>query len=171
MARAVRNAPLHERRPWGRRWLGFSVKTRPDSARQHPRLPWWRRWFGDRAERAATNYLRRQGHEVLARNWRCDFGELDLVTRAGSELVFVEIRSTARVDVAAPLTSVDVAKQKQVVRVALAFLKCHGLLGRAARFDVVAVSWPPDQAQPTIEHQPHAFAVPEAALGRGGMFA
>ena len=44
-----------------------------------PRSPWWRRWFGSRSERAAARYLKGQGLRLVARNYQCAHGELDLV--------------------------------------------------------------------------------------------
>jgi putative endonuclease len=134
------------------------------------RQPWWRRWFGTRAERAAERQLRRLGHRVLARNWRCPLGELDLVTRDGAEIVFVEVRSSAG-DESAPLASVDAKKQRRLVRLALAFLKQHGLLDRPARFDVVVVSWPAQARQAAVHHVPQAFRIEPDRPGSGGMVA
>ena len=62
-------------------------------AADSPTKPWWRRWFGNRSERAAARFLRRQGHRIVARNWRCSLGELDLVTLDRGCLVFVEVRA------------------------------------------------------------------------------
>ena len=44
-----------------------------------PRMPWWRRWFGTRSERAAAKFLKRQGYRIVARNYSCPLGELDLI--------------------------------------------------------------------------------------------
>jgi putative endonuclease len=128
--------------------------------------PWWRRWFGTRAERAAARFLRRQGFRILARNYTCPQGELDLVALDGSCLVFVEVRSTAGDDPTGPAVSVDEAKQRQLTRLALSFLQKRRLLGRAARFDVLAVSWPEGRRQPVIAHYRNAFEAP----GRFQMF-
>ena len=63
-------------------------------AGETPRKPWWRRWFGSRSERAAERFLRRLGYRVVARNYSCSHGELDLVAVDGACVVFVEVRST-----------------------------------------------------------------------------
>jgi putative endonuclease len=135
-------------------------------AEASPRLPWWRRWFGTRSERAATRYLRRLGHRVLARNWSCPQGELDLVTLDGRCIVFVEVRSTGTEDIERPAASVDAAKQQRLTQVALAFLQKHRMLGRLARFDVLALSWPPNRKEPRIVHYVNAFE----AVGRFQLF-
>jgi putative endonuclease len=123
-----------------------------------PRKPWWRRWFGQRSERAAERYLKKQGQRVLARNWTCALGELDLVMRDGDVIVFVEVRSSAQ-DWQSPAESVNAEKQRRLVRLALAFLKCYGLLGFPARFDVILVRWPGSLRRPEIRHLPCAFVI------------
>src|SRR3954470_22530280 len=110
-----------------------------------PRKPWWRRWFGTRSERAAARFLRRKGYRVVARNYTCPLGELDLVALDGACLVFVEVRSTESADPTVAAASVDLEKQRRLTRLALHFLQRKNLLNRAARFDVLAVSWPADK--------------------------
>jgi putative endonuclease len=119
--------------------------------------PWWRRWFGTRAERAAARYLKKRGYRILTHNYTCALGELDLVVVEGDCLVFVEVRSTEGSDTTVPAESVDRQKQQRLTRLALHFLKSKNLLNRAARFDVLAISWPANRAEPTIAHYPNAF--------------
>src|SRR5919201_5078223 len=83
------------------------------------RWPWWRRWFGTRSERAAARYLRGLGYRILARNYRCALGELDLVALDGGCIVFVEVRSTAQADAGRPAESVDAVKQRRLTDLAL----------------------------------------------------
>jgi putative endonuclease len=126
------------------------------------RIPsWWRRWFGTRSERAAARYLLQRGWTILARNVAMRVGELDLVALDGEFVVFVEVRSTGTGDVVRPADSIDAAKQRRVSAAALAFLQKHRLLDRAARFDVLTVSWPPNQSTPVIVHFPNAFEAPD----------
>jgi putative endonuclease len=62
--------------------------------------------------------------------------------------------------------AVDAAKQQKLTRLALAWLKRHELLEYPARFDVVAVTWPPQARRPRIDHYRNAFP----AVGRGQMY-
>jgi putative endonuclease len=130
------------------------------------RKPWWRRWFGDRSERAASRYLKGLGYRILVRNYACRLGEIDLIAADGGCIVFVEVRSTADASSDGPAASVDHEKQRRLTQAATVFLQQHRLLGRAARFDVVAVSWPEHAREPRIEHTQHAFA----CAGASGMF-
>jgi putative endonuclease len=130
------------------------------------RWPVWRRWFGDRSERAAGRFLKRLGYRVLARNVLSPAGELDLIALDGRTLVFVEVRSTEGGDLERPAASVDLAKQRKLTDAALAFLQKKRLLDHPARFDVIAVSWPPNQPEPRIVHYLNAFE----AVGRFQMY-
>jgi putative endonuclease len=129
------------------------------------RKPWWRRWFGNRSERAAARFLKGLGYRILVRNYSCSLGELDLIALDQGCIVFVEVRSTAGDSIKAA-ASVDDRKQKQLTKLALHFLKAKQLLNQAARFDVLAVSWPDGQSEPAIMHYQNAFE----AVGRWQMF-
>jgi putative endonuclease len=120
-------------------------------------LPWWRRWFGNRSERAAAAFLRRLGYRILQHNFSCNLGEIDLIALDGSCIVFVEVRSTEAADTLVPALSVDRRKQQKLTRLAQYYLKAKRLTDRAARFDVLAISWPVHEAEPRIVHYLNAF--------------
>src|SRR5262245_6576047 len=130
------------------------------------RRPWWRRWFGSRSERAAERFLKRLGYRIVARNYTSPLGELDLIAVDHQCVVFVEVRSTSQDSTARPAASVDDAKQRRLTQLALHFLQQHHLLNHPARFDVLAISWPPERREPVIEHHPNAFP----AVGRLQMY-
>lgn len=122
-----------------------------------PSRPWWRRWFGTRSERAAARFLKQKGHRIFCRNWSCDLGELDLVTRDGDTLVFVEVRSTSGTDTERPALSVDDEKQRRLTKLATAFMQRYRVEEVRCRFDVLAISWPAQKKEPVIEHFENAF--------------
>jgi len=84
----------------------------------------------------------------------------------GRTVVFVEVKTRRSHTAGSPAEAVGPEKQRRLTRAALVFLKAHGLLEHASRFDVVAVTWPKETRRPTIEHFRNAFA----AVGRGQMF-
>ena len=93
---------------------------------------------GKRGEDVAAAALVRNGYEILARNWRCTEGELDLVAKHRGEVVFVEVR--ARADgTGAALESISPRKSARLQNLAQAYLAEHGLDDAAYRIDVVAV--------------------------------
>lgn len=111
----------------------------PPTRKECPRPPDPRHAFGRRGEDAAAEFLRRRGLEVLARNVRTAFGEIDLIATDGEVVVFVEVKARRRAGAHEALAAVDARKQKRLSRLALVFLARAGWLDRAARFDVVAV--------------------------------
>ena len=136
------------------------------------RWPWQRtpqatNRLGQRGEAAAERFLKRLRYKIVARGYRTQEGELDLVAVDGRTVVFIEVKTRESHDAGHPAEAVDEAKQKRITRLALAYLKRHQLLDYPARFDVIAVTWPPQAKRPTIEHFRHAF---EAHAGRGQMF-
>src|SRR5436190_19167915 len=121
--------------------------------------------LGRRGEDAAARYLRRLGYVIVARGHRDNIGELDLVAVDGRTVVFIEVKTRTTHDAGHPADAVDEAKQRRLTRLALSYMKRHDLLDCAARFDVVAVTWPAPGRQ-TIEHFKNAFE----AVGFDGMF-
>jgi putative endonuclease len=106
----------------------------------------------------AEAFLRAHAYTIVARNFRCRAGEIDLVALDGPVLVFVEVRSRSGAGAGTPLESVDGRKQAQVARVAQYFLAGRGGPERDARFDVVGVRF--DVDPPTVEHVQGAFELP-----------
>jgi putative endonuclease len=123
------------------------------------------RSLGRRGEDAAARYLRKLGYVIVARGHRDNIGELDLVAVDGRTVVFIEVKTRTSHDAGHPADAVDEAKQRRLTRLALSYMKRHDLLECAARFDVVAVTWPL-RGRPTIEHYQNAFE----AVGFEGMF-
>ena len=121
--------------------------------------------FGERGEREAARYLRRHGYRVVASRHRHRYGEVDLIAVDGETVVFVEVKTRRRGD-DAPAEAVDAQRQKRLTRAGLAFLKSHGLLEYASRFDVVEVIWPDERQRPTVRHIQDAFP----AVGVGQMY-
>lgn len=111
--------------------------------------------MGDRGENLAARYLRNLGYRIIVRNFRCEAGEIDIIAREGTTLVFVEVK-TRSYDDPAPEDQVHEGKQHQLTRVAKIYLSRYGTPQPPARFDVVAVLWP-NGREPIIRHTPHAF--------------
>ena len=94
---------------------------------------------GDRGERAAAVFLERQGCEILAAQWRCRYGELDLVARGRDGIVcFVEVKRRGPRSIGLPREFVDGRKQERLRRAANLYIGVHGL-DSPARFDVAEV--------------------------------
>src|SRR5207342_2070009 len=96
---------------------------------------------GVAAEDAALAHLRAAGLQLLARNVRYPFGEIDLVMREGATLAFVEVRYRRSRSFGGAAASVTRDKRRKLARAAQAWLGAHRAHARSdCRFDVVAVS-------------------------------
>ncbi len=95
---------------------------------------------GRAAEKHARHYLEARGLALVACNYRCRGGEIDLVMRDGDCLVFVEVRLRRTARYGSGAESVDRRKQQKLIHTARHYLQTQGAGNRPARFDVVALS-------------------------------
>jgi putative endonuclease len=106
----------------------------------------YRQRLGALGEDRAADWYRAAGYEVIARNWRCAEGELDLVVALPGELVFCEVKTRTSDRFGIPTEAVTAAKQRRLRMLAARFLAEHpladGSAARSLRFDVVAVIGP-----------------------------
>lgn len=95
---------------------------------------------GRKAENLARDHLQARGLRMLAANYRCRYGELDLVMRDGAFLVVVEVRSRRSERHGAPEASIGFRKAQRLARSARCFLREHPQFGgMMLRFDVVGI--------------------------------
>ncbi len=90
---------------------------------------------GQRAEELCADLLRRAGLRILARNWRCRLGEIDLVAEEAGTLVFAEVRLRRDARYGGAAESVTAAKRARLVAAARLYLAGRG--GAPCRFDVL----------------------------------
>ena len=90
---------------------------------------------GKRAEDLCAGLMHRAGLQVLARNWRCRHGEIDLIARDGSTLVFAEVRLRRDARFGGAAESVTAAKRARLVAAARLYLA--GRPESDCRFDVL----------------------------------
>jgi putative endonuclease len=96
--------------------------------------------FGQKAEGMAARYLKRCGYKIVARNHRTRSGEIDIIAREGETLVFVEVKARTSSRYGSAKAAVTPHKQRQVSKVALAYLQMTDQSHVKARFDVVTVT-------------------------------
>ena len=119
-----------------------------------------RQRLGQRGEQLAAEHLARRGFQVLARNYRTRFGELDIVAFDGHTLAFCEVKTRrAPVRGVTPFDSVHSRKRAQVRKLARGWLAERGLPGFAPvlRFDAIGVVLDAAGALIALEHLEGAF--------------
>lgn len=96
---------------------------------------------GKAGEDLASAFLEQEGYSVLARNFHCRGGELDIVAVKGEILAFVEVRTRKKGGMVSPAESVTAAKRNKIVTAAYAFLEQHSKPAETLqpRFDLVTV--------------------------------
>lgn len=90
------------------------------------------------AEHAAATFLQSKGLRLIAQNYHCRFGEIDLVMQEGKTLVFVEVRMRSNTAFGGAASSITPQKQQKLILTAQHYLQQHG--NAPCRFDVVLIS-------------------------------
>lgn len=96
--------------------------------------------LGARGEQAALDLYRRRGFTLVARNWRCSIGEVDLVLRRRDLLVFCEVKTRTGSRHGGGFEAVDARKRRKLRSLAEVFLLTHGAGATSVRFDVASVA-------------------------------
>ena len=109
-------------------------------------------------EQQAEEYLLARGYETVCRRWRAEDGEIDLIMRDGSCLVFVEVKLRKSADCAAAREYVDRKKQERLRTTAAMYLTQNPTPLRC-RFDIIEIYAPDgmNTAHPEINHMEDAF--------------
>ena len=98
-----------------------------------------RRALGASGEDAVAAWYRAQGYEVVAKNWRCRSGELDLILRRGRTFVFCEVKTRTSDAFGAPVEAVTRDKQVRLRHLAARWLEDAPMRPTDIRFDVASV--------------------------------
>ena len=114
--------------------------------------------LGPWGERCAAEYLRRRGFTLVACNYRCRFGEIDIIARNREYLTFVEVKLRKSARFASAMEYVDSRKQKRLRTTAQLWLSLHPT-EKQPRFDVIEIYAPEGLAtrRPEIRHWEDAF--------------
>lgn len=118
-----------------------------------------RQELGRAGELAANKHLKRCGYRILAKNYTCAAGEIDIICREGTCIVFVEVKTLADDAASDPESRIGTAKQKKLLRAARYWLATQGEPDCAYRFDAIGIIMPPGES-PRIRHIQDAFVPP-----------
>lgn len=119
---------------------------------------WFGKLLGDQGERTAVRFLKQQGYSILARQYRTDLGEIDIIALDGETIVFIEVKTRKSNAKGEPFEAVTRHKQSQLTRLACSFLKKQQMLKQPARFDIISILWCSESSTPEIQHFQNAFA-------------
>ncbi len=111
---------------------------------------------GAYGERVALRHLLDDGMVVLARNWRCRDGEIDIIARDGDALVFCEVKTRRSIEYGLPAEAVVTAKVRRLRRLATQWIDLADTHAPEIRFDVLSVR-PQRTGAASVEHLRDAF--------------
>ena len=112
---------------------------------------------GQHGEQLAASYLRHKGYAIVALNWRCKHGEIDLIAREEDTLVFVEVRTRHARTTESALESITPRKRERIVNSTYSYLHAHDLPEETEwRIDVIAIALS-GYRSPVIDHVENAF--------------
>ena len=114
--------------------------------------------LGHWGESVAAEYLRKKRYTVVAANYRCRLGEIDLIAEDRDFLVFVEVKLRKSADFAEAREFVDLKKQARLRKTAMLYLSCHPT-DLQPRFDVIEIYAPQgmETRKPELNHLEDAF--------------
>ena len=97
--------------------------------------------LGKKGEQLALDHLIALGYTIEARNYRCPFGEVDIIARDKEILVFIEVKTRRSHSAGFPEEAVTPLKQEQIKKIAQGYCAKNGLLETESRFDVISLSY------------------------------
>jgi putative endonuclease len=118
--------------------------------------------LGKSGEDLTSDYLLSKGYEIIKRNYRCPYGEIDIIAIDRHYLVFIEVKTRTTQSLDQTKWDISLSKQRKLTRAALCFTSNYQNTSiREFRFDVIIIK--KDKAQSSINHLIDAF--PPAEVG------
>ncbi|MGI6484929.1 MAG: YraN family protein [Thermoanaerobacterales bacterium] len=114
-----------------------------------------KRKLGLKGERCAADYLLLHGYKILAQNYRCLYGEIDIIALKMNTIVFVEVKTRTSGDYGMGIEAVNHFKQQRIRKAAMCYLSESKARYKALRFDVIGIFMSGDKTQ--LTHIQNAF--------------
>lgn len=111
---------------------------------------------GSRGENIASDLLERKGYQIIKRNFRFGRGEIDIIAKKDGLLIFIEVKSRTNLEYGEPEYAVTKSKQKQIIKIARAYLYENNISDIQCRFDVIAILFD-NYGNHQINHIENAF--------------
>ncbi len=103
--------------------------------------------LGEKGEGAAVDFLKKNGYEIITKNYKTPIGEIDIIARDSKTLVFIEVKTRESLEYGRPFESVNKLKRRKIANVALLYLKRFKQQIPPCRFDVVSISYKQDKPE------------------------
>lgn len=113
--------------------------------------------IGSFGENLAIKFLKNKGYIILEKNFYCPFGEIDIIAKDGSYLVFIEVKTRYNFHYGTPLESINFNKQNKIKNVAKYYLINKHIFKAYCRFDALEIILKKDEIEPKINLIRNAF--------------
>jgi putative endonuclease len=115
-----------------------------------------RKTLGNKGEEAACAFMKHHGFEIVERNWRCSYGEADIIALDGTTLIFCEVKTRKSTQAGQPEEAVTAKKQERYYKLAHVYRDRTTTPHDEVRFDVASINvYAPNRA--SIRYVPNAF--------------
>lgn len=108
-------------------------------------------------EKLSQNFLKKKGYRILETNYRCRYGEIDIVARQGDCLVFVEVRTKTNLMFGSPEESISYTKMQHMEQAAEYYIQEHRACGLSWRIDLIAIELDTNRRPQRIEQIENAL--------------
>ena len=117
-----------------------------------------RQLLGRKGEQMAADALRERGYRIVEQNFRCRYGEIDLIAEERGDLVFVEVKTRRGTSFGRPEEAVTPTKRRKLAEVASYYLDVHNVGDCSWRIDVVAIDFNQDGKFRDVRVYPYAVS-------------
>ena len=114
-----------------------------------------RQQIGKAGEKTVVRYLKKKGFKILEQNFTCPVGEIDIIVKDKTTIVFVEVKTRRSLSYGSARMAITPQKQRKISMAALYYLKTNQKMDQRARFDVVTVFSTGEEK--AIDHIQNAF--------------
>ncbi len=95
--------------------------------------------IGEIGEEKAAEYLKKMKYKILDRNYRCRFGEVDIIARSNDYIVFIEVKTRSRVDYGRPIEAINSTKLNRILKTVNFYLAEKRMFDWDIRIDAIEV--------------------------------
>lgn len=121
-------------------------------------MPSLKRKLGDIGEEVAIKYLKKQGYQILERNYQKKWGEIDMVVKQNNKLIFIEVKTKKSASKILPEEQVGFYKQKRLIRTAKTYLlEKNYPLETNWQIDVIAIELDLEKRRANLRHIKNAI--------------
>ena len=126
--------------------------------------------LGVKGEKLAQEFLKRRGYHILDTNFKCKFGEIDIIATKDDEISFIEVKTRSQDLFGSPAEAVNIAKQRHIYKVAQFYILSERMKDVPISLDVVEVYLYP-KGKPRIVHMRNAIIENSYMMRRGLRYA